>query len=127
MREQTTPLMSAPTGLDRIPAVRAARAIHHARREYGHTTRSLLHTWHTTRHRTHPTTWTHPAWAHVIEFYAQLEDDRLTTADYYACAEGSCTVIWHNGRNIGGMGPAGCPCEHLDDPRGANPVRLTRV
>lgn len=37
----------------------------------------------------------------------------------YLCVEGCCVVEWHpHLGNTGGMGPAGCPCDRLDDPRG---------
>lgn len=38
-------------------------------------------------------------------------------ADTYRCVYGCCSVIWFNGHNKGGGGPAGCPCDDMKDPR----------
>lgn len=53
----------------------------------------------------------------VSGLYERCAHRRYEEAERYVCIEGCCTVLWHNGRNIGGAGPAGCPCDLLDDPR----------
>jgi hypothetical protein len=53
----------------------------------------------------------------VTGMYEACADRQYDEADKYVCVEGCCTVLWHNGRNIGGGGPAGCPCDNLRDPR----------
>lgn len=37
----------------------------------------------------------------------------------YRCVNGCCVVLWHpHFGNTGGMGPAGCSCDDMEDPRG---------
>lgn len=52
-------------------------------------------------------------------FYTLAAQLGLERAEYYACVEGCCTVIWSNGHIDGGNGPAGCLCQLLKDPRGS--------
>jgi hypothetical protein len=53
----------------------------------------------------------------VGEFFVLNARRALEASENYACIYGCCTVIWRNGKNQGGMGPAGCPCDDMDDPR----------
>lgn len=46
---------------------------------------------------------------------AKREDE---LSEFYLCVYGTCTVIWFRGRNRGGWGRTGCPCDSLADPRG---------
>ena len=55
----------------------------------------------------------------ATDFYTKCAERQYDECVSYVCAYGCCTVWWHPRQgNIGGMGPAGCPCDNLKDPRG---------
>lgn len=54
----------------------------------------------------------------VEAFFYDLAGFNYDRAEKYRCVEGCCLVEWLDGRNQGGFGPAGCPCDALEDPRG---------
>lgn len=53
------------------------------------------------------------------EFWATSARREYDEATNWYCVYGCCVVIWGSGKrgNMGGHGPAGCPCDDLDEPR----------
>lgn len=54
----------------------------------------------------------------VERFFTHIATWRHEASDEYRCVEGCCVVVWFNGRNTGGWGRPGCPCDEMEDPRG---------
>jgi hypothetical protein len=55
---------------------------------------------------------------HLDNFFYLLARWETDAADKYRCIYGCCVVEWLNGKNRGGWGPVGCPCDDMADPRG---------
>lgn len=50
-------------------------------------------------------------------FFSMNANRQYEEAEKYTCVYGCCSVLWLNGQNLGGFGPAGCPCDDMADPR----------
>ena len=50
-------------------------------------------------------------------FFSLSAHRQYEEAEKYICIYGCCSVLWLNGKNLGGLGPAGCPCDDMADPR----------
>lgn len=90
----------------------------HARREYGYSWRELVSAWRRAKARPDESVLGLFPRSKAVEFYSALARRSHDEAVTYRCIEGCCSVWWHPFRgNLGGAGPAGCPCDERDDPR----------
>lgn len=53
----------------------------------------------------------------TARFFSAAAARRYDEATDWWCVNGCCVVIWGKRGNMGGYGPAGCPCDELPDPR----------
>lgn len=51
------------------------------------------------------------------DFFSAAAHRQHEEAEVYTCVFGCCSVLWYRGKNIGGFGPVGCPCDDMKDPR----------
>lgn len=54
----------------------------------------------------------------AAEFFYLLAGAKRRASDTYRCLYNQCVIIWFNGRNTGGAGVPGCPCDNMADGRG---------
>lgn len=93
--------------------------IFYAKREYGYSLRSLWAVWRVSKAEDRPL-FSDSRFPHTrtVDFFSRVAGRAHDDSEIYQCVNGCCTVIWHPKRgNTGGMGPAGCSCDDLQDPR----------
>ena len=91
--------------------------IFYAKREYGYSLRSLAKIWKVSRAEDSSIFGKFPR-TRTLDFFSRVADRAHKDSDIYQCIYGTCTIIWHPKRgNTGGMGPAGCPCDDMSEPR----------
>lgn len=102
-----------------IPITRKWGCILHGKRHYGFPVRDLISMWAEAKDAVkRPDPIFGDTMTDAAEFFSRCAHRRDEEADNYRCVYGTCVVIWHQGKNIGGYGRAGCPCDNMDDPRG---------
>lgn len=62
--------------------------------------------------------WLHPEGrTQGDNFFSAAARRMYDEATNWYCVEGCCVVIWSQGKNVGGYGTPGCPCDEMDEPR----------
>lgn len=89
----------------------------YAKSAYGYSWRDLIRTWRESSDQSRESFLGMPI-DRGVDFFSRLADRQGEECTTYTCVYGCCWIEWHPKKgNLGGGGPAGCPCDGMDDPR----------